>query len=391
MQFQWIFSGGTLTTQSGIIKDWALAVTDDGTIAYAGPEDGLAGQGSRRIDLQGKLLAPGFIDLHHHGGGGLSFEAGADPIQMAEHAAWAAQHGVTGFLRTITASTQDDLLVLIRAHVNQMKLASGGARPLGLHLEGPYLNPDKAGAFNPGWLRAPDPDEIHDWLEAGEGWIRMVTLSPELPGAFEAARLLKDAGVIAAMGHTTADYDTASRALGGDFCHSTHTFNAQSGFTHRDPGAVGAVLASDTATAEVIADGVHVHPAALKILVRCLGPERVVLVTDSMPAAGLPDGEYSLVGQRVLVYDGTARLADGTLAGSTAAMPRCVRTMHRDASIPLHQALQMASLNPARVVGAGEITGSLMPGRKADLVVIDEDVNVYLTMVNGKIVYNRLF
>ncbi len=368
-----------------------MAVSHDGTIAYAGPEDGFIRQDCKHIDLRGRLLVPGFIDLHHHGGDGISFEAGADPQQMAEHAAWAARNGVTGYLRTIAAPTQPELLALIRAHVDQMKGASGGARPLGLHLEGPFLNPDKAGAFNPGWLRAPDAGEIRAWLEAGEGWLRMVTLSPELPGALEAAHLLKDSGVVAAIGHTTSDYDTAARALSGDFSHSTHIFNAQSGFTHRDPGAVGAVLASDTATAEVIADGVHVHPAALKVLVRCLGPERVVLVTDSMPAAGLPDGAYSLVGQQVLVKDGAARLLDGTLAGSTATMPHCVCTMHRDAGVPLHQALQMASLNPARVIGADKVTGSLQLGKKADLVVIDEDVNVYLTMVNGEIVYNRLF
>lgn len=391
MLHKWIYTDGTLATPSGKIKNGLLAVANDGTIAYAGPEDSLKGQGGKHIDLHGKLLVPGFIDLHHHGAEGISFEVGSDPDQMAEHEAWAARNGVTGFLRTIAAPTQSELLALIRAHVDQMKGASGGARPLGLHLEGPFLNPDKAGAFNPGWLRAPDLDEIRDWLEAGEGWVRMVTLSPELPGAFEAARILKDAGVVAAMGHTTADYDTAARALSGDFAHSTHTFNAQSGFNHRNPGAVGAVLASDTATAEVIADGVHVHPAALKVLVRCLGPERVVLVTDSMPAAGLPDGAYSLVGQQVLVKDGAARLLDGTLAGSTATMPHCVRTMHRDAGVPLHQALQMASLNPARVIGADKVTGSLQLGKKADLVVIDEDVNVYLTMVNGEIVYNRLF
>lgn len=391
MQVQWIFTGVALAAPSCIIGNGLMAVSHDGTIAYAGPEDGFTRQDCKHIDLRGRLLAPGFIDLHHHGGDGISFEAGADPQQMAEHAAWAARNGVTGYLRTIAAPTQPELLALIRAHVDQMKGASGGARPLGLHLEGPFLNPDKAGAFNPGWLRAPDLDEIRDWLEAGEGWVRMVTLSPELPGAFEAARLLRDASVAAAMGHTAADYDTAARALSGDFSHSTHTFNAQSGFTHRDPGAVGAVLASDTVTAEVIADGVHVHPAALKILVRCLGPERVVLVTDSMPAAGLPDGKYSLVGQQVTVQGGIARLADGTLAGSTATMPRCVRTMHRNVGVPLHQTLQMASLNPGRVIGADKVTGSLQLGKKADLVVIDEDVNVYLTMVNGEIVYNRLF
>ena len=209
-------------------------------------------------------------------------------------------------------------------------------------------------------------------------------------GAFEVAGVLRQAGVVAAMGHTASDFDTASRALSGDFTHSTHTFNAQSGFNHRSPGAVGAVLASDTVTAEVIADGVHVHPAAIKILVRCLGPERVVLVTDSMPAASLPDGEYSLVGQQVTVHDGTARLPDGTLAGSTATMPGCIKIMHQQVGVPLYQALQMASLNPARVLGMEDQFGSLQPGLRADLVVLDGNFNVLLTMVNGEIVFNQL-
>lgn len=390
MQCKWVFTGGALAAPPGIIENGLLAVSNDGTIAYTGPEDGFTGQDGRRIDLHGRLLAPGFIDLHHHGAKGISFETGADPQQMAEHASWIARHGVTGFLRTIAAPTQLELLALIRAHVDQMKRGLSGARPQGLHLEGPFLNPEKAGAFNPRWLRAPDLDEIRAWLKAGEGWIKMVTLSPELPGAFEVARVLRQAGVVAAMGHTAADFDTASRALSGDFTHSTHTFNAQSGFNHRSPGAVGAVLASDTVTAEVIADGVHVHPAAIKILVRCLGPERVVLVTDSMPAAGLPDGEYSLVGQQVTVQDGTARLPDGTLAGSTATMPGCIKIMHQQVGVPLYQALQMASLNPARVLGLGDQFGSLQPGLRADLVVLDGNFNVLLTMVNGEIVFNQL-
>ncbi len=186
-----------------------------------------------------------------------------------------------------------------------------GAQPLGLHLEGPYLNPEQKGTFHPAWLRSPVIEEVRALLVDGRGWIRQMTLAPELPHATEVAALLRDASVTAALGHSNTDYTTASQALAGPFTHVTHTFNAQRGFHHREPGVLGAVLASDAVTAELIADTVHVHPGAMKVLLRCLGTERVVLVTDAMAAAGLGDGKYELLGHAVFVKNGAARQANG--------------------------------------------------------------------------------
>jgi len=184
------------------------------------------------------------------------------------------------------------------------------------------------------------------------------------------------------------DICTASAALRGDFTHVTHTFNAQRGFEHRQPGVVGAVLASEQVTAELSADLVHVHPAAMRMLVRCLGSDRVVLISDAMAGAGLPDGTYELVGQAVTVPDGQARLADGTFAGSTARLNQCVHNMHQHGGVTLPLAVQMASLNAARAMGLADRLGSIHIGKDANLVVLDEQANVHLTMVRGKIVYS---
>jgi N-acetylglucosamine-6-phosphate deacetylase len=265
-----------------------------------------------------------------------------------------------------------------------------GAEGLGLHLEGPFLNVEKKGAFNPAWLRKPSVGEAKLLLQAGGDWIRQVTIAPELPGTPDLAAVFRSAGAVVSMGHTNADYDTASAALSGDFAHVTHTFNAQRGFHHREPGVLGAILASDWATAELIADTIHVHPGAMRILLRCLGTKRVVLITDAMAGAGLPDGAYDLVGHTVTVRNGRATLADGTLAGSTAKMNDCVRNLHRQLGIALPDAVRMASLNPACVLGLANRLGTLAVGKDASLTVIDEDVNVHLTMVKGQIAYQRL-
>jgi N-acetylglucosamine-6-phosphate deacetylase len=217
-----------------------------------------------------------------------------------------------------------------------------------------------------------------------------MTIAPELPNANAVAKLLRKNGVTVALGHTNTDYETASRALKGDYVHVTHTFNAQSSFDHRAPGVFGAVLSSDFVTAELIADAVHVHPAPMKVLIRSLGTDRVVIITDAMTGAGLKEGTYSLAGNDVTVKDGRATLQNGTLAGSIATLNQCVRNVHQLAGYPLQEAVKMASLNPARAMGLGDRLGTIQPRKFASLTVIDEDVNVYLTMVKGKIVYNNL-
>jgi N-acetylglucosamine-6-phosphate deacetylase len=215
-------------------------------------------------------------------------------------------------------------------------------------------------------------------------------MDPELPGANDVAALLCNEGITVALGHSNGTYESASNALQGNYSHVTHTFNAQSGFGHRAPGVFGAVLTSDNVTTELIADKVHVHPGAMKVLVRCVGTDRIVLVTDAMAGAGLGDGTFEIVGQTVFLKGDIATLENGTLAGSIATLDQCVHHMVEDVGVTLYEAVKMASLNPSKAIGLDNRLGSIQVGKDASLIVIDEEVNVYITVVQGKIVYNSL-
>lgn len=387
-----IFTNGKIVTPPDVIECGVVIVSDRGLIEYVGSKEDSPMIDGSEVDLGGTILAPGFIDIHVHGGYGVNFEQ-SENLSTALHiySNWIVTRGVTGYLCSIAAPDHQSLVNLINSYVPILKEGVNGAEVLGLHLEGPYLNNNKKkGAFDPSWLREPSLEEVLEYIETSEGWIRQMTMDPELPGAKEVASLLKSAGIVVALGHTNSDYELATEALRGNFTHVTHTFNAQKGFNHRAPGVFGAVLTSDQVTAELILDNIHVHPGAMKVLHRCVGTDRIVLVTDAMPGAGFGDGTYDLVGHLVTVKENKATLEDGTLAGSIATMDECVRNAVRDVGIPLNHAVQMASLNAARSMGFADRLGSITQGKAASFVVIDEDVNIYLTMVKGKIVYNNL-
>jgi N-acetylglucosamine-6-phosphate deacetylase len=378
-------------TPAETIKRGSLVISDDGKIAYAGLAENAPQVDGKKIDLRGRYVVPGFIDVHVHGGKGTTFGASGNAAEeLRQYSEWVVSTGVTGYLCSVAAPDTRSLVEVVAAYVDAIQAGVPGAEPLGLHLEGPFLNREKKGAFNPDWLRKPAIDEIEAVLQAGRGMIRQMTLAPELPGAAEVARRCRAEGVVVSLGHTNTDYATASEALKGNYTHVTHTFNAQSGFHHREPGVFGAILSSDEVTAELIADNVHAHPGAMKVLLRCLGTDRVVLITDAMSGAGLPDGEFDLVGLKVTVKDGHATLADGTIAGSTTTLNRCVRNITQLVGLPLREAVKMASLNPARAMGFASRLGSIAPGKDASLAVIDEQANVYLTMVKGQVVYSNL-
>jgi N-acetylglucosamine-6-phosphate deacetylase len=379
-----------VVTPAGLFSPGAVVVSDDGSIEAVRPGERIPVRGEG-VSLEGCTLAPGLIDVHTHGGHGITFGTpGRLAEDLAEYSEWVAASGVAGFLCSVAAPDSRGLLEIVKAYAGILARGTPGAQALGLHLEGPFLNPARKGAFNPAWLRPPSSEEMSACLEAGAGWVRQITLAPELPGALEIARMARERGVVAALGHSDADYETAAEALRGDFTHVTHTFNAQRGFGHREPGVLGAVLVSDRATAELIADTIHVHPAAMKLLVRCLGASRIVLVTDAMAGAGLADGLYELVGHKVRVSGGKATLADGTLAGSTATMNACVRNLMRETGLPLEAALATASANPARVLGLSQRWGSLETGMEAHLTAFDGEMNVRLVMVRGRIVFRDL-
>lgn len=381
----------TVLTPTQTLTRSTVVASDEGRISYIGPMEDAPRVDGERLDLRGRFVIPGFINIHVHGGNGITF-GNMDALEedLENYSRWAAQNGVSGFLISIMAPTGDELTRMIEAYVPIFERGVSGAEALGIHLEGPFMNVEKKGAQNPKWIHDPDLEEAKGFLKAGQGWIHQVTIAPELSGAKEVAALFRQAGVVNAVAHSAADYDIAREAFLGDWTHVTHTFNAQTGLHHRKPGLVGAVMNMDDITAELIADEIHVHPGAMKVLVRAIGTDRVVLITDGMEAAGLPEGDYHLLGHEISVRDGAARMADGTLAGSAAVLNQCVRNIHKDVDVSLIDAVKMATLNPARAMGFSNRLGSIALGKDASLTVIDKDVNVYLTMVQGRIVYNRL-
>ncbi len=369
------------------IQDAAVSI-HNGVIAYAGERSGVPAEKYKEMDFGQFRIAPGFVDIHTHGGFGIAFGEGNLRAGLAQYCQNAPASGVTGFLLSLTAPGAEAMVDLIQKYVPLLENPPKGARPLGFHLEGPYLNPEKKGAFHTSWLRTPLLADIEMMIQSGAGWVKQVTLAPELPNALDAARFLRWQGVTAALGHSNTDYETASQALSGDFTHVTHTFNAQSAFSHRQPGVIGAVLTSREVTAEIIADGHHSHPAAIKLLVNALGKERVVLITDAISGAGLPDGKYHLMDQDVTVQAGKATLNDGTIAGSTAQLNNCVRNMTVFSGISLRAAVRMATINPAKAVGLATTNGLIEPGRKADLVVLDANAQIQATYIGGEMVYS---
>ncbi|OHU20926.1 N-acetylglucosamine-6-phosphate deacetylase [Mycobacteroides franklinii] len=289
------------------------------------------------------VTAPGFFDMHVHGGGGASFGEDVEANLIA--AAWHRSHGTDGMLASLVTLAPDDMLNAVRVLADM----AGAQGISGIHLEGPWLSPQYAGAHDPRLLRDPDLAELERLLDAGAGHIRMVTIAPELPGAMPAIELLTARGVVAAVGHTDATYEQTLQAISAGATVATHLFNAMRPIHHREPGPIPALLESPAVTIELIADGVHIHPAIYRMVLAAVGPDRIALVTDAMCAAGMPDGAYQLGHLPVTVTSGEARLTDGTIAGSTASMADLYEFAATQADAEI-AALQ-TSVNPRRAVG----------------------------------------
>lgn len=333
------------------------------------------------LDLGDATLVPGFVDMHVHGGGGASFDAGTADAAALVAAAHLA-HGSTSMVASLVTDTHERMVCSVR----ELSLLVCDGLLAGVHLEGPWLSPDRSGAHQPGSLVEPAPAAVESLLAAGDGAVRMVTLAPELPGGVDAVRQIAAAGVVAAIGHTDATYDVARAALDAGATVGTHLFNAMRGLHHREPGPVGALLESAAADVELIADGVHLHPAVLRTAFAAK-PGRCVLVTDAMAAAGAEDGDYRLGPMAIEVREGVARLADGgsgrgAIAGSTLTMDAAVRFAVREAGLPLLDVVHAASTAPARVLGLRDV-GALEAGRRADLVVLDDELEVSRVMRAG--------
>jgi len=351
---------------------------DGGVVVDRGTRDGWRALAPRdAVDGEGGCLAPGFIDIHGHGGGGATYDDGADAIATAR--AMHRAHGTTRAVVSLVTASIDDLAQ--RAAI-VAELAEADPTILGSHLEGPFLDPGHKGAHTASLLRAPDAASVDRLLEAGRGTIRQVTIAPELDGADDAIRRFVDAGVAVAIGHTDADADAATRAFDAGATIVTHAFNAMRGIHHRAPGPVVAALRDDRVTLELIPDGVHVDLSLVAVAFDA-APGRIALVTDAMAAAGASDGRYELGGLDVEVADGVARLADGgAIAGSTLTQDRALRNVV-EAGVDFGAALTALSATPARAVGRRDL-GRLGIGSVADAVLLDDALRVQRVWVAGE-------
>jgi len=381
-----VIKNGMVITPSKTIEK-GVVVFEDGKITAVGQKNRVkVPRNAKVIDASGKIVAPGFVDIHVHGGNGRDImDASYEAVKGI--AKFLASHGTTSFVPTTISAPQSDLLRTVKAMKTAMKKGTDGAEVLGTHLEGPYINLEKRGAHDANYIRLSSINEIAEIWEASDQAVKILTLAPELEGAKMLIRKLRELGIVASIGHSNATYTQAVDAIKQGVRHATHMFNRMRGFDPREPGVVGAVLVHDELTAELICDSIHVHPAAMSLLIRVKGSERVVLVTDAIRAAGMPDGEYALGEQRIIVKDGVSRLESGDFAGSTLTMDRAVRNMMRLVGTPLRTAVKMATINPAVVINVDENKGSLEPGKDADIVIFDDKINVHMTIVKGKIVY----
>ncbi len=332
------------------------------------------------LDAEGRYLAPGFVDLHVHGGAGADFMDG-DPDAARAIAQFLAAHGTTGLLATIVPGPLDRMR-------KAMAAVAGVPGILGIHLEGPFLSPEKAGALDPGWFLPPGREAFRELVAGFEGAIKVVTFAPELPGALDLVTEIQTIGAVPAIGHTTATYEQATAALDHGARHVAHLGNAMTGLHHRGPGCVGAALASG-ASIELICDGFHLHPAFVRLVVAFLRGRgefhRFCLVTDATAAAGMPDGNYRWGDREVHRQGREVRLADGTLAGSALTLDRALRNAIEFAGLSLEEALPLVTRNPARALGLDGELGSLAVGARADLVLLDLDLTLRATIRSDEI------
>jgi len=380
-----LFMNATAYTPDEVLHG-AWVWVQGGRIVGVGTQDAPLGARPEVVDLQGRILAPGFIDLHVHGALGRD-TMDADPEALRAMARFYAAHGVTGFLATTMTAPSDAILAALEAVGRARAEGTGGAALLGAHVEGPYLDVERRGCQDASLVRPAEPAEYRRFLDTGV--VRLLTLAPEYPENRELLCEAVSRGIAVAAGHTRASYDDMVRAVELGVSQVTHLFNGMEPLHHRTPGAVGAALALDAIRCQVIADIVHLHPATLKLAARAKGPDGVILVTDAMAGTGMPDGEYPLGGVVVTVRDGIARDPDGALAGSTLTMERAVANMAAASGMGLAAALTMATHTPARALGIGERKGRVAPGYDADLVALEEDLTVALTMVAGEVVFRR--
>ena len=350
-------------------------------VCFDGPLLAPDSRETETYDASGCWVIPGLTDVHFHGCRGADLSDG-DPDGLQTMAEYELSRGVTQICPAGMTLLEDRLMKVCRTAAAHRRENRPGADLVGINLEGPFLSLAKKGAQNGDWLHAPDAAMLRRLMDAAEGLVKLVSVAPEEPGAMEfISEVCEDVNV--AVAHTTADYDTALETFRRGARQVTHLYNAMPGFTHRAPGVVGAALDSPWVKAELICDGIHVHPSMVRATFKMFGPDRVALISDTMRAAGMSDGKYDLGGQEVTVKGPLATLADGTIAGSATDLMAC---MKRAVSfgIPLADAVRAAAVNPAQAIGIFDRVGSLEPGKRANCVVLDGSLNVKDVFFHGR-------
>lgn len=347
-------------------------------------------EGGEPVSARGRYVIPGLTDLHFHGCAGEDF-SDATPSGLKAIGDYELSRGITQICPASMTLPEEQLLRICENAAAYQAQNAGGAELVGINLEGPFLSTAKKGAQNAAFLRQPDPALLRRLQKAAGELIRLVTIAPELPGSLEFIRAAGQEGIGVSLGHSCADYDTACAAYDAGARQATHLFNAMPPFTHRAPGVVGAAFDCPEARVELICDGVHIHPSVIRAVFRLFGRDRVILISDSLRAAGMPDGEYPFGGQRIVVRGNRAAMLDDpqTLAGSVSDLMDCVK-MAVSFGIPLADAVTAAAVNPARALGIYDRVGSLELGKTANAAVLDRQLNLKAVIFRGRVVSGSL-
>lgn len=387
----WIINNVQIVQEEAVTK--GAVIVADGKIEHILSESEYASFANEKdlpvLDGNGGLLMPGFIDIHVHGGNGGDF-MNANRESFDAITSFHAAHGTTAMLATTMTASKEAIEAVLSAVTEYRSTEMPYTELIGVHLEGPFISEKWPGAQNPSFIHPPSVEWVKEWNSNWPDQIKQLTMAPEKPGAIETIKWLSEQGIIVACGHTDAVYAELKAAADAGLAHAVHTYNAMRGLHHREPGTLGAVLTDDRIYCEIIADGEHVHPAAINLMLRAKPLDKVIIITDAIEAAGMPDGNYQLGGLAVTVSNGTARLTEGNaLAGSSLTMNRAIRYLAKNTSLHLNQISRMASGNPARELRIFDQTGSIETGKRADLVWLDNEYNVQQTWVQGRTIFTK--
>jgi len=380
------FTGADVVTPFRVISQGVI-VLDGPVLDQVGRADAVKiPAGSRRIDLPGRRILPGYVDLHLHGAAGQAFDE-CDAAGFEKAASALLAHGTTSALITLVPAAEQQffkVMARVRAYLDQVDRSPVFC---GLHVEGPFLNPEMHGALNPEGMWPADPALAELLFDSAGRWLKLMTIAPELPGAMEIIRDGVRRGVVISVGHSRATYQEVEDAIDCGLAQVTHVFNAMPLAHHRDPGVLGAAYTHQQLKVQLIADGVHVHPAIMSFLVKAKGVGGILLVSDAIPASGLPDGDYEFAGEALHLRGGVATRSDGTLAGSAMGLDGAVRNVVQLCGLPVGDAARMAGLNPARVLDMDGRKGVLAAGFDADFVVLGPDFTPEMTVVGGRVAW----